>query len=351
MHFFIFLLLLLYISHSKLKINKNRSLFSNNQPDHNKKLKEIDNLEKLEVKIKNDLNFKVGKYNSCRKNSLICGIRYERRKKITTKFTPHEYFLPFPIKLRIITEPKSKCKDNMKLIIALMCSPGQFSNRYVYRKIYSKYKFIKLYFFTTRSDIKRINDLIKEENDKYDDIIQYDFKGGYYLITYQVAGAIRYINENCKNYKYLIDHQSDIFLNIPFYLKMFEKDTTYPIIGNLYLRPLVCRSKNFVSYMPKDLYKDDYYPPFVQGACIFFSEETVKKLAIASYSVDRVICFDDVYIGFLMNYSKIDVKKTKCIEKYKRNEYSRRMSKSFIRNDLLWIHGFHPAAIYYLSMN
>lgn len=309
---------------------------------------------KLFLSLEKDIKLRISDlyqhYENCENKSLKCGIKYEGTKKPTKKFEKHDYMLRFPIETHTVFEATNICRDNMSLIMAITCNPDAFLHRYIFREIYNTHSsFIQYYFFVTISVNDTINDLVEEENRKYGDIVQFDFVCHYYLLPYLLISSIRWINQKCKNYKYFVDHQSDTYFSLPFYLHNFENDQTiHPVIGSIYYgKPN--RNPNSVSYMPVDAYPNDTYPKFPQGPMILLSEDTVQRICVASHEMKQVISFDDVYIGFLLKHANID--NFKNIMGKKRDEFTEDMSNDFIQNKLMYLHGLKPGSILYLSKN
>lgn len=288
---------------------------------------------------------------------LKCGILYEGvKKRAKNQFSP-KFLLKYPINTNIRIEPLNQCKNDIELILAIISPSESFLERYTYRKIYCNYSFIQTFFFTTTSKESNINRLIKEENDYYRDIIQFDFVGEYYLLPYNMIGSLRWVNIHCKNYKYVVEHQIDIFLNIPYYLNHFHSiSTVYPVISAVY------HHQKVIHHIPKELqglkrwyitysaYHEEYWPDYPQGPCIFLSENTTKKVVNASYYVKKIIFMEDIYLGFLLQYSNIS----------QYNIIDHRISSFIdvkfidfddIEKNYLWIHGLTPGGLYYISSN
>lgn len=179
--------------------------------------------EHLTAEMERSLRMRIKAYQEKIFNPLLSGEKYEREfiSKVNYGTVNKKLILPFPIIIKNVIQSTHKCREKMELIIAINSSPNSFLERYTYRRIYNEYKSnIEYYFFVGLSVNETINDLIKEENEKYNDLIQFDFVSHYYNITYLTIGSLRWINEHCKNYKYLVEHQSDVFFNLFYYFNM-----------------------------------------------------------------------------------------------------------------------------------
>lgn len=301
----------------------------------------------LEIDLERLLSARYYIYKKCNSTNISCGISKEGKKKSdSSAFKHHNYTLPFPININTLVESKKIC-ENVLLIFEILSKSSSFLERYAYRKIYSKYSFIKIYFCIGKSKFEKVNNIINEESNKYDDIIQFDVYDNYYNIVYQEIGGMRWINKFCKKYKYLIEQGSDIFFNIPLFYKLYaSKSYTYSAIGNLINDGRVIRDNKSQFYIPKSVYNETKYPTYMNGPCQIFSMESISKIVKASFKMPLVIVIDDVYIGFLMKISKI-----RDIEKINRKSiviYEDK-SKNSIRNNLIFFHPLKIGCIYYLS--
>lgn len=320
------------------------------EDDENNQFTYTESFLSIEKEVKLRITDLYQHYDKCENKSLKCGIKYEGTKKPTKKYEKHDYILQFPIEISPVYEATKKCKDNMSLIIGITIKPEGFLERYVFREIYNSHSYyIQYYFFTSLSKNDTINDLMEEENRKYGDIIQFDFICQYYLLPYLLISSIRWINQKCRNYKYYVDHQSDTYFSLPFYLHNFENEKViHPVIGSIYYgKPN--RNPKSVSYIPVSAYPNETYPKFPQGPMILLSEDTVNKVCVASYEMDQVISFDDVYLGFLLKHAKVE--NFKNIMGKKRDEFTEDMTNDFIQNKLMYLHGLKPGSILYLSKN
>lgn len=288
---------------------------------------------------------------------LKCGLLYEGIKiKSKNIFSP-KFLLKYPININFTVQPNNQCRNNIELILAITSPVESFLERYTYRNIYHNFSFIQIFFFTTFSEIDNINRLIQEENEYYGDVIQFDFIGEYYKLPYNMIGSLRWINNHCKNYKYLVLHQIDIFLNIPYYLNHFHSiSEVYPVIAAVYKHQKVIHHipRNIPGmkrwYVTYSAYPGEYWPDYPQGPCIFISEDTVKEVVNASYYVKRIVFMDDIYLGFLLQYSNIS---QYDIIDHRVSDFLSVKYPSFdyIKRKYLWIHGVSPGNLRFLSKN
>lgn len=252
--------------------------------------------------------------------------------------------VPYSLNPSIILSSSKEC-INKNLILLILTSPNSYIQRELYRRVYKKYDFIEYYFFTGYSRNHTINHILIQENNKNNDIIQFDTIADYYNMTIHTITSLKWARDNCKNYKYVVDHQSDIFLNIPYYLKHFY-NSSHEIIG--YLKVNVKPYRIPCSwYMPVEVYPNEYYPDYVLGPCIFFSENALNLICNEIPNEKRVVYMDDLYLGFLIERANL----TKSITQVNNHiQIYSDLPKPYyyVRNYIFWIHGLYPDLIQYL---
>jgi len=74
----------------------------------------------------------------------------------------------------------------------------------------SKQKYL---FFVAESLDETINELVDEEFETNEDIVRLDFIEDYYNLTLKSIAFLQYFKANCKDYKYAIKLDDDVFLN------------------------------------------------------------------------------------------------------------------------------------------
>lgn len=312
----------------------------------------VDTYIKYDAIYSSLLNDLYNKYKKCSYSLRECMYEIERRKKIYRRnnATEIKYLLPFPININNVIESTRKCRENMELIIGINTVPDSFLERYTFRKIYNEYDNVDYYFFIAMSLNETVNELIKEENKKYNDIIQFDFVSHYYNLTYQTIGCLRWLNKHCKNYKYIVEHQSDTFFNIIYYNHKYGRmNKTYEVISSIYRHRGPIRETKNLFYkrweVPKYIYPYNLYPDYPQGPCILFSEDAINKICESSYSYNFVLFLDDVYLGLLMNKTGI---KQHSAGNAIRNAVGNVLNVNKIKTNILWLHGIKPGLMYYI---
>lgn len=168
---------------------------------------------------------------------------------------------------KLLYKKKCKVKSNFKeqhkeILIAIHCYHSLFYQRYVFRKIYRKYKNIQLLFFVGLDYNDTINHLVYEEMLLHKDIILFEFYNDYKNLHYLTFNFILWV----KKYKYLYDvivkEDTDTFLNI----KLLQKI-------------LIEKIKNQTKYVLGYIWNiNNKLTKYAIGMCYIFSSQSVNKL-------------------------------------------------------------------------
>lgn len=298
----------------------------------------------FEKKLEDKLKQHIERYPKCNVSFLeSCLFLKNRFKGLNNSPPPKSCTVPFPIITHALIQPKVKC-ENYELILAITGSPTEFYQRYVYRKIYRKFKNVKVFFFCGSSANSTINTMVDAESAFHEDTIRLDVLSTYHNTTVQFIGAIRWVNQYCKNYKYVVYHQTDIFINLPYYFRKYSNDKTHTCLCYLTIGAHAFRNKASKWYISEEAYPFEIFPPYPQGPCIFFSENTTKAIVKSSNYMNYTLVIDDVYAGLLLNYANLSKSLTQVA--YNVLIYPK-IPNNFSK--VFWIHSIKPDLIYYYS--
>lgn len=301
--------------------------------------------------IKHKLYIYVSSYNNCNNYSstpLYCGHKIEGYKKQKKGFHPHDVLVNITVHELIKSVDKIVC-NNKELIVGVVSAPQHFMERLSLREGYKRYNSLSLYFFTGLSNITSVNELLKDENALYKDMIIYNYISHYFNSSLMFVLEIKWINENCKGYKYFIYHTTDVYFNYNLFYKMYiAKPYKYHLIGQILKKNRVLRSNKSRFYVPYTIYNSTHYPPQPNGPLVAFSLETIKKLVNNVNNIKMSFWMDDVYLSFLIKESKIKVTNMKNVISLYPVQIKKLPNLSYIISHIIYIHSLAPGAILYL---
>ena len=209
----------------------------------------------------------------------------------------------------LLSEPSYDICSNKTILVAIvMTAPDFFSKRSLIRKTWGKmekYSNISVVFLVGKSRQEYINEMVRQENLIYRDILQYDFLDSYYKRTAKVIMGFKWISQFCKFAKYLMKVDDDILVNtqqVLHFLKSLKvKRLKKTWFGRCYLNEPVNRnssSKLFVSYF---YYKKRNLPPFCAGSAYILTIDLVHLLYDKSLQKYPPFDLEDAYIGFILS--------------------------------------------------
>lgn len=153
---------------------------------------------------------------------------------------------------------------------------------------------IKLVFvFGTHKDAG-LNDLIREEWQKFDDVVQGNFMDSYQNMTLKSLLGLKLVSQHCAAAKYLFKNDDDMFINVPYLVKVLRNRTMHrAIMGPLNVGSKVYRNGKWK--VSRTDFPFQVYPPYESGAAYLITCDIVRELYETSEYVPSIF-IDDVYI-------------------------------------------------------
>lgn len=148
-----------------------------------------------------------------------------------------------------------------------------------------------------QSDSAQID--LKEENERYGDVVQANFTDAYRSINRKAIPALKWVSEYCPRASYFLKADDDVVVDVFHLLKHLKRfpPEEKTLLCHVMTKPEVRRSGKWRVDVPEFGY--DYYPDFCDGAAYVLSRAMVKPLYNASHYVP-LLWIDDVYVtGFL----------------------------------------------------
>lgn len=157
--------------------------------------------------------------------------------------------------LTFVKSPIKDCnknEDTLRLVILVKSAPVNFDKRFAIRSTWGyERRFsdvpIKTVFLLGISDSDKkknpvsskflnfkhpstlsLEEAINEESAKYGDIVQADFIDSYYNNTYKTIMGMRWLIENCSNFRYAFFSDDDMYVSVKNLLKFLRHPTAYP---------------------------------------------------------------------------------------------------------------------------
>ena len=216
---------------------------------------------------------------------------------------PHDFKL-------ILTPGSGKCNNNTILITMVTIAPKYFYKRLLIRNSWGKVNNQSsiIVFLIGNSQDEVTNNLIREENLIYSDIIQEDFIDSYYNLTIKVMMGFKWIDQFCSFTRFVLKIDDDVVPNIYrllIYLnELINQNINETMLGNFFHRPLVYRNKTSKFYISFKNFPNEYFPPFCGGSAYILTRDLVGLVyekSLVSYFPPFSNFYEDVYIGMLLS--------------------------------------------------
>ncbi|MEQ2272479.1 hypothetical protein XENORESO_011967 [Xenotaenia resolanae] len=199
------------------------------------------------------------------------------------------------------------------LLLVIKSSAVNYDRREVLRKTWAKERlsngvWIRRIFISgtmgTGYEKKKLNYLLKLEQSKYNDILQWDFKDSFYNLTLKQILFLEWMERNCPYTNFLFNGDDDVFANtdnMVLYLQNFKRigGRKHLFAGHLIYNVGPIRNPQSKYYVPKQVYESESYPAYCGGGGFLLSGYTALVIYIKSHSIP-IIPIDDVYMGMCL---------------------------------------------------
>ncbi|CAG2204588.1 unnamed protein product [Mytilus edulis] len=203
-----------------------------------------------------------------------------------------------------------KCKGkNLFLLVFVHMAPGNFAGRILIRSTFGSIlkfhnKRIEYVFVLGKTENATLQKDLENESKIYMDIIQGNYIDSYRNLTYKLVFSLFWLNNFCKNAKFVIKMDDDIIINIPLViLYLTEKLKTGKSVNVLECQTITknipVRESNKKWFITPEEYPFTKFLPYCAGHSSIMSIDVVRKMYRASKNVPY-LWLEDVYgSGFL----------------------------------------------------
>ncbi|XP_048065208.1 N-acetyllactosaminide beta-1,3-N-acetylglucosaminyltransferase 3-like isoform X1 [Megalobrama amblycephala] len=199
------------------------------------------------------------------------------------------------------------------LLLVIKSSPENYNRREVLRKTWAEerlYKgvWIRRVFIigTTKTgyEKRRLNKMLRLENNENKDILQWDFNDSFFNLTLKQILFLEWMERWCPNARFLLNGDDDIFantFNMVEYLQGQEDNDggKHLFTGHLIQNVGPIRHSSSKYYIPVQVRESESYPPYCGGGGFLLSGFTAKTIYKMSHSV-ILLPIDDVYMGMCL---------------------------------------------------
>ncbi|KAM9841160.1 N-acetyllactosaminide beta-1,3-N-acetylglucosaminyltransferase 2 [Aulostomus maculatus] len=218
--------------------------------------------------------------------------------------------------------------DSPMLLMAIKSQVGNFENRQAIRETWGRSGLVKMesrrkgglvrtVFLLGRQDSSTgphpdLKNLLELENQKYGDILQWDFRDAFFNLTLKDLLFWGWLQQYCPTTTFVFKGDDDVFVRTGALLdyldtqwtahklwKGFTNETLMDLfVGDVINNAMPNRDPLTKYYIPESFYKGAY-PPYAGGGGVVYSGSLALRLKEVSERI-RLFPIDDVYLGMCL---------------------------------------------------
>ncbi|KAL6461847.1 hypothetical protein MHYP_G00299920 [Metynnis hypsauchen] len=212
---------------------------------------------------------------------------------------PHNYHF-------IIDEPHKCEQENPFLVLMVPVAPHELEARNAIRRTWGNESVVQNKTITVVFSLglpgieaEKQQEKLRLERQQYHDLVQSDFMDSYLNLTIKTMVIMDWLARRCPQASYAMKIDSDMFLNLENLMNLLLAPDTPKenyMTGKVMWHIPVIRNKNSKWYVPKELYAEDYYPPYLMGMGYVFSVDLSEKIVEVSKDI-KSFNIEDAYVG------------------------------------------------------
>ena len=219
-------------------------------------------------------------------------------------YREEDMVMKYPHPYHVILNNPDACSSDPQILIGTPVGPRQFLERMGTRHSWGSVRNVdgirvKHLFFAGQDENDPEGDrLLREENEYYHDIIQFDMKNHFMNLTLLAILTYNWTDYYCPNIQYYVRVDNDMWFNPSSYIKdVLTIQRNYSILGYLIAsgRPLRFPSSRY--YLPHRVYPKDTFPPYFSGCFVTLTRDVLPVAVNTSATMDSLLYFDDVFLG------------------------------------------------------
>lgn len=219
--------------------------------------------------------------------------------------------------------------ESPMLLMAIKSQVGNFENRQAIRETWGrsglargesnrKWVIVRTVFLLGRQDSSTgphpdLQNLLELENQKYGDILQWDFRDTFFNLTLKDLLLWRWLQQYCPTPAFVFKGDDDVFVRTDALLDYLHKkreehnlwraytnETDMDLfVGDVISNAMPNREPSAKYYIPESFYKGTY-PPYAGGGGVVYSGSLALHFKEVSERV-RLFPIDDVYLGMCLH--------------------------------------------------
>ena len=146
------------------------------------------------------------------------------------------------------------------------------------------------------NNITLLQEEVKRESDKHNDVLQGDFVDSYHNLTIKSVYMLKWAQRYCSQAKFVLKTDDDMFVNVNILIKDLSNiANTRFIMGHIIAAAQPMRQKSSKWFTPAEQYSGTWYPTYISGSAYVFSGDIIDDLYNATKRT-KLLWLEDVYI-------------------------------------------------------
>jgi Galactosyltransferase len=214
-----------------------------------------------------------------------------------------------------ILNPHGVCNGgDVFLLVYIHSAPSHFKQRMAIRETWGNAKYfpdvslivVFLCGVIPSKGSSSVQDALMLEVETYGDIVQETFVDSYRNLTYKGIMGLKWVTQNCRNAKFLLKTDDDIFINmfsLVTHLKKIEAQrgghVQNLLLCHVWNGMKVVRDPRSKWYLSPTEYPEDHFPTYCSGSAFILTTDVAGEMYKASFKVP-FFWVDDVYVTGLL---------------------------------------------------
>ncbi|RVE63643.1 hypothetical protein OJAV_G00138320 [Oryzias javanicus] len=199
------------------------------------------------------------------------------------------------------------------LLLVIKSLPVNYDRREVLRNTWARERiqngvWIRRIFISGTVDSgyekKKLNRLLRMEQRKYKDILQWDFHDTFFNLTLKQMLFLEWMERSCPHVRFMLNGDDDVFANtdnMVAYLQSLPDNngSKHLFAGDVIYHPRPIRNPNSKYYIPVQVHKSNSYPAYCGGGGFLLSGYSATVIYKMSNSIP-LLPIDDVYLAMCL---------------------------------------------------
>ena len=321
---------------------------SEQKDEYISKDKKIDSQLNTSLQINRFLNIRDSIEETEHKKLLSKIIEFESKYLIPIKKLSYDSKLLYPMEVKSITVTTigdQNCDNNygsdLKVVIIVISRVNGFERRQTLRKSWAKRipesKTVKLYFAIGLSKESETQKRLLEENNKFNDLLQWNFIDNYYNLTIKSLAILRWFSIHCHKSNFLYKIDDDCIVNLDNLVKFTASAHRNTIYGHLWKKAFVDRKTNSKFFLSKSDFKLNSYPDYTGGPWLMSGAVVPILYETAITQSLPALPYEDVYItGLVATKAGIKRRQLSGLVYFSKTEFNKLNNCWFSENIIFW---------------